>query len=193
MFMARAMRLGRPLGITGERIIVPRIPELVPAVQAAYSAAHPDRSARFRCHTAWHTMYVDQACPARHALRHDAESVFWLFVWWLATAVPPGAHEGAINPAVWSALTAGEHGEDVREAALGFGLGVREFGELDRLVTSLWSVVRPELHWATEAPYTDPEFVHEAMQRHILNFLVANNASPFLRLSRATELRLVRK
>ncbi|KJA13571.1 hypothetical protein HYPSUDRAFT_209409 [Hypholoma sublateritium FD-334 SS-4] len=188
MFMARAIRRGRPLGIRGQRVVVSSTPELVPLIQAAYNAAHPDRAARFRCKTGSYSMNAARSrIPAYHTLRHDAESVFWLFVWWLANAVPPGAQATAINPAVLSALTAGKGADDVREEALNFPLGLMAYGELDRLVASLWTAVRPELQWATEVPYTDPEFLHEAMQRQILNFLVENKTATFMNLMKTTE------
>ena len=56
------------------------------------------------------------------------------------------------------------------------------YNALQSLLNNLASYLEHDLHWATEAPFNDPEFLHEAFQRRILNFLIENEDEDFLLL-----------
>ena len=42
---------------------------------------------------------------------------------------------------------------------------------LSELLDQLGEALESDLHWATDTPYTHPEFLHEVFQRYMLNFI----------------------
>jgi hypothetical protein len=46
----------------------------------------------------------DSTSQCRHELDHDAESVFWLLVYWIVQVQPKGKSKECIDSAVWGEL-----------------------------------------------------------------------------------------
>jgi hypothetical protein len=126
-----------------------------------------------------------------HELRHDAESCFWLLVWW-AIHIRPDNDEVAskIRPTVWTNLVAPiKPKQDCRGGLLttiiaNSGLLDPAYAPLESLIRSMALHLRADLHWwdIDEHPKDvgDPAYMHEAFQRHIFNFLVANRDAAFM-------------
>jgi len=54
-----------------------------------------------------------------------------------------------------------------------------QYDALHGLLLSLAGELQTDRYWATGI-HADPEFIHEAFQRHILNFLINHKDSPFM-------------
>jgi hypothetical protein len=94
-FMARAVRASRPLGRFGNVALYWKVPELSQRARN-YGEVFPDRLTRFQHSSGSPDRHVvDIGAPPdssswRHKLHHDAESAFWLLVWWVVNAAPVG-------------------------------------------------------------------------------------------------------
>jgi hypothetical protein len=139
-----------------------------------------------------------------HELRHDAESVFWLLLWWAVHVCPANGEEAEaqIWDDFWAALVAPtESGRDGRKKLLtemidDEGWLHSAYKPLEGLLKSMALHLRADLHWVTDKnenfkEMRDPEFMHEAFQRHIFNFLVTNKENPFMHQARAATNRVV--
>jgi hypothetical protein len=95
MFMARAIRASGPLGEVGDPAWYEKVPELSQKAHV-YRDVLPDRLTRFQQSPGRPNRHMvdigapPNSSPWRHELRHDAESAFWLLVWWVVNATPDG-------------------------------------------------------------------------------------------------------
>jgi len=188
--MARAVRAGQPLGVVGDDLVFKSMPELSNMALNAYEQVFPDRLARFRQSPNKHFVEIKaSADPSswRHELRHDAESAFWLLVWWVVNASPQNGTMTKIPNGVWGPLV--DTRVDVRTCKLPATALDPVYSPLGVLLNQLGDAVLHDFHWATDKPYTDPEFLHEAFQRHILNFVFANQNAGFMNLPKGDTLR----
>ncbi len=179
--MARAIRAGHLLGGSGD-FTYPFYHKL-PDICTSYEAALPDRVKRFACQISGHQPGIVRnptKVIARHALRHDAESVYWVLVWWAICAAPEGRASSPVRSTLWNNLTSSDC--DDRPTMIKDSDLDPSYNALQSLLNNLASYLEHDLHWATEAPFNDPEFLHEAFQRHILNFLIENKDEDFLLL-----------
>ncbi|KIM24503.1 hypothetical protein M408DRAFT_26973 [Serendipita vermifera MAFF 305830] len=131
----------------------------------------------------------------RHLLRYDAESVFWFAMWWCIQAQPAekSIAEEKIPHSLWVNL-AGESGS--RNA-----LFVKDFpsypflhSSYARLVTLLDEMrehLQGDLDYSKDEDKKNPEYVHEALQRVLLKFLVENDKEEFMDLQMADQPRSV--
>ncbi|KJA13567.1 hypothetical protein HYPSUDRAFT_209406 [Hypholoma sublateritium FD-334 SS-4] len=183
-YMARAVRKGHPLGTIGDMLIASCTPDLLPGIYDKYVAAYPERMTRFQCGQERHAMRIvadPNNISTHHDLRHDAESIFWLLVRWTINAAPEGRQVTGIDPTAWALLTSQRFDQDFRAAIISSESVIDpSYAPLSALIRNLWETLEPELYWATNTPYTDPEFVHESLQRHILNYLVENGEQEFM-------------
>jgi hypothetical protein len=122
----------------------------------------------------------------KHLLRYDAESVFWYLLWCCVQAQPAGSpQDNNIFPTLWSALTYhGPTGQDDRDAnfIMKFPEGFLHpaYCELEPLLKSMSKHLQGDLSFATDGRRKTDEYLHEAFQRLILNFLSANAIERFL-------------
>ena len=191
MFMARAIRAGRPLGEVGDLAWYEKVPELSQKAQA-YRDVFPDRLKRFQNSPGSPNRHiVDIGAPPNssswhHELRHDAESVFWLLVWWVVNATPDGC-TSEMPVGLWGPLV--DITVDARQLDIPSSGLDPAYAPLSELLHQLGRALIDDLHWATDTPYTHPEFLHEVFQRHILNFIFENRDKNFMTLAKADRFR----
>ncbi len=182
--MARVIRAGRLMG----DLICPifyRIPDVFSSAAQKYRAAYPDRVKRFTGHVSDHdhmpglARYPSNISP-HHALRHDAESVYWVLVWWAVRAAPEGKVSSPVEASLWNHLTCDDR--DQRPATIEEGELHPSYDGLRSLLNILASYLANDPHWATEDPFDHPEYLHEVFQRRILNFLVEKKNENFMLL-----------
>jgi len=190
--MARAVRSGAPLPVDPRLGIIafPSIPKFeTEEMCRIYSKSHPDRVSKFNEANDFLPIMIsnlDRTKEYRHELRHDAESIFWLLFWWAIHACPQGDGEPSLIPAsIWASMT--ETSCDTRGGSFynsgNDALLDDQFADLLTLLRSLAGelLTIPDRHWATGV-HADPEFIHEALQRDILNFLVKHKDGTFMDL-----------
>lgn len=116
----------------------------------------------------------------RHQLYHDAESLFWLLVYWAVQALPDDCDADKITQVpdgLWGNFIR-QDGHDTRDTLfkygkLATGLIHPGFSRLGPLLLELWKHVDSDRYWAPrDAPHSDPEFLVEAMERIIISFLI---------------------
>ena len=187
MFMARAVRAGGPLGEVGDRPWYQKVPELSQKAHV-YGDVFPARLTRFQ-HSPGspnrHTVDIDappDPSSWHHELRHDAESAFWLLVWWVVNAAPANGCTSIIPNELWSPLVGII--TDARPWNIASDCLDPAYAPLSELLHQLGRALKFDLHWATDTPYTHPEFLHEVFQRHILNFIFENRDKDFMNLAK---------
>ena len=141
-------------------------------------------------------MSVDglRGLPWTHELRHDAESVFWLLVWWAPRDNPILHGPSQIRCDIYGYLVGVDPamGKDnlayfMAELAEGQSWLDPEYQELEPLFRQMARQLDGDLCWAEYgAPkeMEDPEFLHEALQRITFNFLMEHRTKWFMRLDR---------
>jgi len=146
-------------------------------------------------------MSVDglRGLPWTHELRHDAESVFWLLVWWAIHLRSPRDNPNSHGPSqirrdtyellvgVGPAMGKDNRVYFMAELAEGQSWLDPEYQELEPLFQQMARQLDGDLYWAK---YGDPkemndsEYLHEALQRIIFNFLMEHRTKPFMELDK---------
>ena len=201
--MARSVVAGRPLA-TSPFFTLFSLPCLSGPAHAIYSKLLPERLERFPQPVA------DQAAngisipgkidkeslcllPWTHELRHDAESCFWLLVWWAIHLRPKSSKPSPpseIESDIFRDLTTvnPEAKKDRRGHFLD-ALANQEpwldpaYRELEPLFLQMARHLMGDLYWA-DGQMKSPDFLHEALQRIILNFLMKNQTNDFMDLEK---------
>ncbi|PPQ95988.1 hypothetical protein CVT26_016204 [Gymnopilus dilepis] len=136
----------------------------------------------------------EQIAAWRHHLYHEAESIFWIAVWWIANAVPnvPEQEEPTPTPkmdfGIWMAMQGNlAHKRQViitQAESLGTSLSLHpSYEPLGKLAQSFASYLLWDFYYSPQAePYGNPEYLHEAFQRLILKFLDENEGKTFMDL-----------
>ena len=121
----------------------------------------------------------------RHELSHDAESVFWLLLYWAMVVQPENSLKEDINAPGWSLLN-GDH-----EFRAGFIQNLSSkvpsnlvhllYEPLKPLIKDLAAILLIDSHWL---PVSDPRkdvfYITEAFQRLILKFIIDNRDKEFI-------------
>ena len=180
------------------QIAVPAVPES----PECYGNAHQDRIGEFPEEI---EELVDlrklknqpQDDSWRHELDHDVESVFWLLLYWAMVAQPEGRPGEYIDSSSWSSML----GNFVDRARL-----VRNFASDDPppslthsvyeplwpLISSLAALLVVDKHWLPESGARKrPDYMCEAFQRSILQFIVSKRSENFMTCRVADSLRQV--
>jgi hypothetical protein len=127
-----------------------------------------------------------------YQLRHDAESAFWLLLWWAIQAKPEDdiQNKDRINNGHWCLLTdRGNEGDDDFRTyyVLKFPRTVchAEYRELDALLRSTSIQLRGDHGLASSRSH--PEYLHEAFQRLVFELLSKHSKakSKFLTLQKS--------
>ena len=137
----------------------------------------------------------------KHELYHDAESSILLFFWWVMLAAPQAKESVGIGGLVWSCFSL--------EDQIWFNcqkllctLQYNEFqadfvypgyDQLFPLMRSMVTLIEMDYHWVKEEKYRHPEYLHDTLQRVILNFVLENKDAPFMNLEKSPEPRQVRQ
>jgi len=102
--MARALQKGRPLA---KPDMFPPSPVLRDHAASVYQRCYPDRFELFGNRVETPTTVADETgLPVfAHELRHDAESSFWVFFWWIVLAAPRDKESVCIDFSVWCLIS----------------------------------------------------------------------------------------
>ena len=171
---------------------MPPIPAFLPGIPNSpdiYAKAHPDRVKKFPSGQA-ERILVDpddldrsQGYSWRHELNHDAESIFWLLLYWAMVAQPEGtSSKENIKTASWCQLN-GDHRS--RQVLLWVGMSSKAthlfYEPLRPLIKDLATILVNDSHWLPVSdPRKDPFYITEAFQRLILNFIINNHGKEFM-------------
>ena len=177
---------------------------LIPAVPSSpeiYARYHPDRIEKFP----FEEEKVVRKSSAdsvdrqwRHELDHDAESVFWLLVYWIVTAQPVHHEREDVSAFIWTSLTGTVAS---RTALLRFLSEEESLEELTHsfylpllpLLTNLASILMVDRYWLDKSETRNhPEYVPEAFQRLILQFVLDNHDKEFMTKQVALQPRTVK-
>jgi hypothetical protein len=121
---------------------VPNSPEI-------YARHHPDRIGKFPFKE---RLLIESTSPDsinrqwRHELDHDAESVFWLLLYWVVGAQPAHREKEGISAFIWASLT---------ETVVSRTALLRSLSEEESLEQLTHSAFRPLLPWHPSLSSTD--------------------------------------
>src|SRR5579863_8702955 len=132
-------------------------------------------------------------CQWKHELDHDTESVFWLLLYWAVCAQPEQSREEAIDPFTWLSFTERASSRIVLIRARTFDGSTRSFYRpLWPLLEVLSYILNVDRHWPESDlsdPRNDPEYLNEAFQRLILQFILDNRNKEFMKRKIEPQLR----
>ena len=186
MFMAHAIRQGGPLREDRRWTEYCGMPE---SLSEAYGKVFPDCLVKFPTSESFLVKInlSDDEALWHHELYHDAESVFWLLAWWALQASPKDAEMTTTIPHwIWSTFTNTTEVDGRSCNIAGYQLDP-SYEPLKDLLRQLGNAMVSDLHWVKSEPCTHPEYLHEILQRHILNFIIANQDEDFMTLCKANE------
>ncbi|KAF9453903.1 hypothetical protein P691DRAFT_790331 [Macrolepiota fuliginosa MF-IS2] len=185
VFMARAVQAGCPLPLPSTPGFFTALPEVNNEIQERYDICYPQRRRLFNGPFKYISTEIvphGPFLPWRHELRHDGESSTWSLFWWAIQACPDnGDEENPIPLEFWLSLvpdtTRSGNGrlEISREEVLHPGYAI-----LSELFEHMASTIFFDHHWALDENMREPEYVHEALQRLILNFIIKHNDDAFM-------------
>ena len=164
-----------------------------PNIPDSYAKAHPDRVREFRI---TERKVIDPETVAnkprdrlhdewRHELKHDAESVFWLLLYWAMVVQPTMGSQANIDVESWNALN---NNHESRERLINnlvrsmpSNLNHPFYNPLQSLIKDLATILVIDTHWLPiEDPRNDPCYITEAFQRLILQFIIENRDKGFM-------------
>ena len=161
----------------------------IPNSPDIYAKAHPDRVEKFPSSTKRFIFDPDEIDNEshgefRHELKHDAESVFWLLLYWAMVVQPEGSlPKEKIDAGSWGGL----NGDHVSRQGL-----LRSIDRNSHITHSFYKPLRPliedlaailvnDSHWLPASDLRkDPFYITEAFQRLILNFIINNRGREFM-------------
>lgn len=209
IFMARAAVVGRHLSLR-EPFYLIGLPRLSEKAHRVYKEILPDRLKQFPQPSEHQETFTRKCSRSEqpnwsHELRHDAESAFWLLVWWAVHICPKSKRDpkdpncpkpSAIPLNMWIYLTGVDLStqEDDRNAFLDFLTLDRPwldpaYAGMNTLFQQMADQICRDLYWVTNGTgdqcrpeMENPEFLHEALQRLIFNFLIEHKDAEFMEL-----------
>ena len=189
LFMARAVGRGGPLPAVFAA--VPGIPDS----PGPYGEVHPDRVKKFpgsneeiiiNPKRVGDESQKSQLKRWRHELQHDAESVFWLLLYWAMVVQPEECHKETIDLADWTSLlgnfeTRERYVDSLSLYATSFNITHPFYYPLRPLIQDLAAILVIDSHWLEAPdPRKDTFYVTEAFQRLILKFMIENRGEEFM-------------
>jgi hypothetical protein len=156
-----------------------------------YAKAHPNRVMDFQNFPKEVSIIprklMDQSQDGgwRHELDHDAESVFWLLLYWAMVVQPEKSPKEKIPVVSWSALN---DNHETRERLLrGLGDEVPSnlthsfYTPLQLLIKDLAAILVIDSHWLPASDLRkNTYYITEAFQRLILKFIIDNRGKEFM-------------
>ena len=179
------------------------VPE-VPKSPKCYAKAHPQRINEFPQEIAELVDPRKQKNQSqdddgwRHELDHDVESVFWLLLYWAMVAQPEGRPGVYVGMDTWTSLLGDFKARERLVVGLSAGdppnnLTHSVYEPLWPLISSLAAILVVDRHWLPESNVRKcPEYICEAFQRLILEFIVSNHDEDFMTCRVGDSLRQVR-
>ncbi len=122
----------------------------------------------------------------RHELDHDVESVFWLLLYWAMVAQPEEHPGGYLDSYTWTGLLGDFEARERLVLALSSGnppknLTHSGYEPLWPLIRDLAAVLVVDRHWLPESSVRKrPDYICEAFQRLILQFIVSKRCEDFM-------------
>ena len=189
--MACAVRAGEVRA--GRREFNP-MPQLG-AARDVYEDQYPDRLQSFPPNeeTSCKKTESSRLEPYQHQLRYDAESVFWLFLWWSLQIRPAESEsEELVSEEHWGNFISKMDMRDRVFISRGIPKNLlhTEYQPLEELLKQMADQLTGD--HSLEPSRAHPEYLHEAFQRLILEFLVANYSQRFMKLRTHNEFRKVK-
>ena len=169
------------LGVT----LVPAVPDS-PKV---YTLNHPERIKQFPLQR---RLLVETASPDsinrqwRHELDHDAESVFWLLLFWAVGAQPVQGDITKVSTFTWASSTGNVSDrahflEGLARGRIKSDIINSHYEPLMPLLSDLAAILVVDRHRLDDSETrNDPEYVPEAFQRLILSFILENAKKEFM-------------
>jgi hypothetical protein len=159
--------------------IVPKVPNS----PGCYANAHSDRINKFKALI--HADNQSQDDMWRHELDHDVESVFWLLLYWAMVAQPEGSRGEYIDLSSWTRLLGNFEKREDFISSLGSGrltdLTHSLYAPLWPLIRDLAAILVVDRHWLPESDVRKcPEYICEAFQRLILQFIISHRDEDFM-------------
>ena len=186
VFIARAVEYGGPL-----LPILPTVPK-IPNFPDLHAKVHPDRVKTFPSSVKKLIIDPDEVVNEsqddkwRHELEHDAESVFWLLLYWAMVVQPEEFAEERIDGGSWSDLNKNYTSRSrLIEAAslprrMAENLTHSFYKPLRPLINDLAAIFVIDGHCLPASdPRKDPYYITEAFQRLVLNFIIENRSEKF--------------
>ena len=182
IFIARAVQQGKP-------VLLPKkggILSAVPSSPETYTSNHPDRIQKFPIEE---DMLVRKPSADstnrkwRHELDHDAESVFWVLLYWAVAAQPEKLEKEKVVAATWANLTGSVDYRTLFLQSLGRNKELTHsvYQPLVPLLSDLADVLIVDRHWLDDSETrNDPEYVPEVFQRLILQFILDNRDKAYM-------------
>ena len=152
-----------------------------------YANAHPDRVEKFSSSTK--RLIIDpnpientSHGEFRHELNHDAESVFWLLLYWAMVVQPEGSFsKERIDAGPWALLNGNPESRQVLIKGIDLHITHSFYKPLRPLIKDLAAILVNDSHWLPASdPRKDPFYITEAFQRLILNFIIDNRGEEFM-------------
>ncbi|KAI0283158.1 hypothetical protein BC826DRAFT_239977 [Russula brevipes] len=180
IFIARAVEMGKAVPLPMFGGIIPQVPK----IPEPYSQRHPERIKKFP------PMESELKRPSedgtnsqfRHELDHDAESVFWLLLYWVVGARPRQSGEESIDPGIWANLIGSADNRDNLLQSNMKGATHSAYRPLIPLLRNLAALLVVDRHWLEKSdPRNSPEYLLEAFQRLILQFILEHRNKPFMK------------
>ncbi len=157
-----------------------------------YAKVHPDRVKRFPASKEEFIVNPTKLVGDnksgrgwRHELEHDAESVFWLLLYWAMVVQPEGHPKERIEVESWSALNGHHESRQRLIRALSDTMSsnlIHSFYQLlQPLIKDLAAILVIDSHWLSAPdPRKDRFYIIEAFQRLILKFIIDNHGKEFM-------------
>jgi hypothetical protein len=179
--------------------VVPAIPDS----PNEYSSKHPTRTKKF---PSLKKLILDPEGVSshgqtwRHELEHDAESVFWLLLYWAMLVQPKLSAKGLPNEYIDSAAWVEISGDAEKRNALIRALAQGSFSRvthsffkpLQPLIENLAAFLVVDRHWLERSDKRNqPEYINEAFQRLILAFILEHCGKEFMNHPVDSKLRAV--
>ena len=160
----------------------------LPASPMLYTLRHPARTQKYKSENGVVLDSKKAKCYStgwRHELEHDVESVFWLLLYWAIMVQPHGGTKESIRPNLWTGLVgnAKERTGLVNLLALGSSDVTHSFfNPLLPLIEQVAAFLVVDRHWLESSDERNqPEYVNEAFQQLILQFILDNCGQDFMK------------
>jgi len=122
----------------------------------------------------------------RHELNHDVESVFWLVLYWAMVAQPEKLRGEYMDVSFWGLLLGDHNSRDRLVMFLSLGDAPKNlthsvYKPLWPLISNLAAILMFDSHHLPESDVRKrPEYICEAFQRLILQFIDSNRDKDFM-------------
>ena len=198
IFISRAVEQGKPVPLNRFLMNCP-LPG-IPKSPECYTKAHQDRieDVPEQVHVL-EDPFNETQNEWRHELDHDVESVFWLFLYWAIVAQPKGSPGESIDAPTWTSLLGNFEARDLLIFGLASGklpdnLTHSVYKPLSSLISSLAAILVIDRRWLPKSNVRKrPEYICEAFQRLILQFIVSNRNEDFMTCRVGKSLRQVQE